>query len=304
MNFDALSYFDEAIGNYIGPIYVLMRGYFDESGTHDPSRVTTLAGYLATREQWKTMLGLWQNALEVDAEGLPVFHATEFDHWAIERGWTATKKQRVIEKLASIPTEHAILGVSGSVIVSGYDTLSPWVREKIGGRYHFTFAVAMHALRQQVEWTFSKEPITLTFDRKNGVIGRVIDDYNDILETDYRNQFGSLWFDSKDRCPALQIADLLVYEINRFLEDSLLDDKPARPAIKQFAKKRRVHIRYHDEETLALLPAMLEQDRAKLEAGKDTLDIWWPPSWHRHYQRPKKQRISYLGQSPDLSKRR
>jgi Protein of unknown function (DUF3800) len=297
-----VAYFDEVFDGYEGPQCALMRGYFDESGTHDPSRVTTIAGFLASKEQWRALLPVWEKALTIDGEEMGVFHSADFDHYAKHHGWSETKRDKFIAKLASIANKYTWCGVSGSIIVSDYDSLPDWVRRKIGGRYHFAFAVIMHLLQLRMSNVISSEPTVLTFDRKDGVVGRVVEDFNDILADGSR--LGPLFFDSKDRCPQLQVADLLVYEMNHYIDEALLARRNVRPALKEFAKRPKIHFRYHDAETLVGLPNLLEMDRAKIGAGKRSLDLWWPHSWHRNYRRPKKKYIDYMGRSPDRSKRK
>lgn len=304
MAFDAVAYFDEVFEAQNGLLCALMRGYFDESGTHEGSRVTTIAGYVASAQQWRRLLPLWQDALATVCEGLPVFHAADFDHYAKRRGWSDSKRDEIVATLAGLVNEGIWQGISGSVVVADYDALSNWVRKRIGGRYHFCFAVATHLLRQRTESLVTNEPLVLTFDRRDGVIGRALDHFNEILASDYRNLFGPLFFDSKEHCLFLQMADLLVYEMNHFIGGALYRGAAVRPALEKIAEQPKVHYRYHDRDTLQDLPSLLEMDRGKLEAGRHTLDLWWPASWHRDYRRNKKRYIDYMGNSPDLSKRK
>ncbi len=235
---------------------------------------------------------------------MKVFHSNELDHYAKQRKWANAKKEQFLVNLAEIINENVWIGISGSVVVSAYDQLPEWVRKKIGGRYHFCFAVLMHTLRQRIEFLTTDEPLVLTFDRKDRVIGRALDDFNNILAEDYHNQFGPLWFDSKENSPLLQVADFLVYEVNHWVEDALYTGKSVRHALEKLGEKSKVHYRYHDSDTLEMLPGWLEMDREKLLAGKGVLDIWPPPSWFRNYKKNRKKYIDYLGKSPDRSKRK
>ncbi|HEY6418889.1 MAG TPA: DUF3800 domain-containing protein, partial [Candidatus Binataceae bacterium] len=218
--FDALAYFNAVLDEPCKPVEdrrfvcAVMRGYFDESGTHENrSRVTTLAGYVATKEQWQRLIPLWEETLKTDCEGLEAFHSADFNHYARQHKWSDEKRNQIIAKLAGIANENIWRGFSGSVVVADYNQLPEWVCKKIGGRWHFCFAVAMHLLRVRSEFLITHEPMVLVFHRKDHVIGRAVDDFNDILAGN-PNKFGPLWFDSVENAPLLQVADLLVYEMN------------------------------------------------------------------------------------------
>jgi hypothetical protein len=56
----------------------MLIGYFDESGTHDQSAVTTIAGYVAKPEVWASVEAQWRQVLEPFAQkGLHTFHMVD-----------------------------------------------------------------------------------------------------------------------------------------------------------------------------------------------------------------------------------
>ncbi|TAJ78948.1 DUF3800 domain-containing protein [bacterium] len=114
-----------------------MHGYFDESGTHNTSRVTTIAGFVATTDQWRKCLVEWEAALS--AKHLKQFHASEFGYFAKANKWSSDEYSEFVGNLTRILNNHTWFGVSGSVITSAYENLPDEVRKRIGGRYQYCF---------------------------------------------------------------------------------------------------------------------------------------------------------------------
>jgi len=283
-------------GDELGERYVclLMRGYFDESGTHDTSAVTTVAGYIATTNDWRLLLPEWQEVLAKNGDGMELFHGSKFEHYARKHKWDDNKRNEFFSRLTQVINRRVWYGFAGSVVTTDYNRLPQWVRKRIQSRYHFCFHVMMHLLRVQLESIVASERLTLTFEQKDKVTGRILDDFDDMLADDYRNQFGQIIIGSKEKVPLLQVADCLVYELNLGLDNFLHSNKPVRSALKTLMGSRRVHYRYHDWGTLQGLPAFLEMDREELIAGRSILDLWWPPSWHENYK-PKQKRKYIAG---------
>jgi hypothetical protein len=147
-----------------------MRGYFDESGTHDQSRVTTIAGWIATTDMWRKGLIKWQDSLA--SRNLPIFHASEFDYFTRQNQWSSDDYSSFIEILTTILRKYTWLGLSGSVVTSAYNDLPEWLKTKIGGRYHFCFQLVMNQLMKAMGNIISKTPVPLVFERKDDIIDR------------------------------------------------------------------------------------------------------------------------------------
>jgi hypothetical protein len=256
---------------------VLMRGYYDESGIHDTSRVTTIAGWMFAADHSKPCLEKWSEALS--PKHMEMFHAKDFDHFVKVNKWSETEYNEFIETLAAILGKYAWFGLCGSVVTSAYNALPNWLKQRIGGRYHFCFHVLMHQLSERMRSTSSRLPPFMVFERKDKVIGRTLDDFAE----HYR--LGAMVFDTKENVPMLQTADFLVYEINRWLDEKIYSTNNPRVQIRTLAaqgKKRFEFLRYgyHDEETLTSLVALLESDR---DHKIWIHNRWWPDSWYPNY---------------------
>ncbi len=190
-----------------------MRGYFDESGTHDQSRVTTIAGWVANAAMWRKCLIKWQAALE--SKKINAFHGNRFDHFTRVSKWSSDEYSDFVETLTDILAKYTSFGVSGSVLTSAYDNLPEWVRQRIGGRYHFCFHVVMHQLIMRLDSIIAPDALTLYFEHKDHIVGKTRADFKVYSAQDYHNQLDGLFFGTKERVPLLQTADFLVYEMNK-----------------------------------------------------------------------------------------
>jgi hypothetical protein len=104
----------------------------------------------------------------------------------------------------------------------------------------------MHLLRLQLENIIVSEALALFFEQKDKVIGRIVDDFDDILAEDRRGQLGPIVVGTKKQLPLLQVADFLVYEFNTGLDDFLHSSRPVRPALKRLMEPGKVHYVCHE----------------------------------------------------------
>ena len=265
------------------PMRYSTHGYFDESGTHGSSRVTTLAGYIGTAIQWRSCLSKWQEALATDGERMKEFHAAEFDSYAKSRRWSDQKREDFLSNLGTIINDHTWFGISGSVVSSAYDNLPLWLHQRIGSSYRFCFYVVMDLLRKHWRNVWSQTPMALIFENRDDVRKKMKKVFQKDAGDDFHCKFGTT-----ANYPLLQVADFLVYEMNRGIDNALHVKKPVRKALDKIREGRKIIYGYHDAETLAELPAWLEQDYKKLR-GKD--GVWWPCSWHKNYDSSKRNTL-------------
>jgi len=263
---------------------ILMRGYYDESGIHEGSAVTTIAGWMFGHDHVKPCLEKWEEALA--EKHLPMFHASEFDHFVKANKWTKTEHDQFIDNLAELLAKYAWFGLCGSVVTGAYNALPDWLKARIGGRYHFCFHILMRQLSERMSSIHSPFRPFMVFERKDKVIGRTLDDFVEL--NDY--ELGGMVFDTKQNVPMLQTADFLVYDFNRWLDSQLNSKQNLRIQMRKLAAagKSRYHFLqygYHDGETLTNLVKWLEADPDhKIWLGRKQ---WWPDSWYPNYVKPK-----------------
>jgi hypothetical protein len=70
----------------------MLWGYFDESGEADPATGhlanLTIGGCFASFEVWQAVSIQWKSAL--DAQGVRMFHAAQFEHYRGEFEWLSS----------------------------------------------------------------------------------------------------------------------------------------------------------------------------------------------------------------------
>jgi hypothetical protein len=260
-----------------GPHYfgVLMRGYFDESGIHDSSRITTIAGWMFTAEEGPLCLKEWGELLAT--KGLEEFHAADFDHFAKANKWTLDDYNEFVDGMVNVLGKRAWFGLSASVVAEAYEALPIWLKTRIGKRYHLRFYVLMHDLSERMHSVISRRLPFMAFERKDKVIGCTLANFAEIW--DKNSELGSMIFDTVQHIPLLQVADFVVYEVGRWIDGGLYTHEPPRHQIEALAAKQRekdreewLHYSYHDSETLQHLAEILE-------SGTYHPRQWWPDSW-------------------------
>jgi hypothetical protein len=198
---------------------VLMEAYFDESGTHGEALITSLAGYVATKEVWKSLEGQWEDELRVYAhKGVETFHMT---HCIMQEGEFAALdrffSRALIMKLSEVLARHDIQPIWSMVVNEDWDkvvtdqeflarfpkpldlcfehvvlTLHSWAKRRAGG--------------ELVAPMFSYQP---EYYARMAEIGRVYGS-----QGWYRTVLGPIAFGFPSQVVPLQAADFVSHQVN------------------------------------------------------------------------------------------
>lgn len=191
--------------------------YFDESGK-DNSRILTLAGYIATKEQWDEFAREWSAVLK--DEGVKIFHMKDFENgygeFKEEDGWTRERKIAVQKKLIGIINRRTNIGIFSSVDLPDYEEcMRGWRREYYGTPYTF---LVKNCLSQVSLWAMHfrrREPIAYVIEHGAGYNHEINEAFRAAFANDIKREMmrlGSLTFETKQRAIQLQAADMLAYE--------------------------------------------------------------------------------------------
>jgi hypothetical protein len=194
---------------------VLLRAYFDESGTHAGAAATVIGGYVGTAEAWASVETKWSGILDPHRPKVTWFHMTDCigkkNQFADMDSVVCGVLQRALAKvLKESEVEPIYMGVDSGVYEAA---TSPEFRRKFPKPYDYCF---FNIVRHLDYWSRSDAngtPVAMLFG--------VTDEYNDrskqALEAWSRYRMfptlGPIAFDYPWRCVPIQPADMLVHEL-------------------------------------------------------------------------------------------
>ena len=145
-------------------------GYFDASGSaEDPSTgILTLAGYVATVEQWAKFERAWESVLS--EEGVPDFHMAHFAHskGAFSEGWKNNEKRRrsFLEKLVTVIEASIEKGFTTSMRLTDFAVVNSeyQLQEQISGPYGLCASMIAAKVRGWIGEKHGDEPTAYFFE--------------------------------------------------------------------------------------------------------------------------------------------
>ncbi len=150
----------------------IIRGYFDDTGTHKGSSVTAAAGMVGAAHEWSALEVRWQKKLA--DYGLSDFSAAKcaqgeppFDHLK------GTERDSLVRELANLISEHHLLPISAAVEIEPWENLRAMDTPEgrlFFDRYPRPFLLCFdHCIQTAANWTkkvADGEPIALVFNEQ------------------------------------------------------------------------------------------------------------------------------------------
>lgn len=258
---------------------MILSGYFDESGTHRGSEAVAVAGYLATPENWLAFEEAWKAAL---AEyRISYFHMADFCNGAPPYdSWPAGIKAQRFSRLVGIINQHAWLSVGFSISTRRYREIVSAKAKKVGGGI---YGLAANCCFMDVaDFLRDRHPdawVRYIFESGARGSGEVLKNFQmHERRTSSKEHYRLLALSFEDKrcfCP-LQAADILAYELYRYLPRHLEIDQRTEPRRElralQAIPKRWWHLK---DEALSTWSRVLElhDDFYKLPAWKRK-ELW------------------------------
>ncbi len=218
----------------------MLYAYLDDSGTHAASPICVLAGYFGGEIHWTKFDREWHKALEHN--GLEEFHANRF--WSYVKGeqipeykgWDRQRASRFIGTLLRIITSHRVYPVGSAVVMSEWRALPTDERAVLTGAayrdgkvstpgapkktYYLPFATVI-----QVAARYCQQGLQMhfVFDQSDYLSGYALDYFNTIksIQGQTTAKLGDIRFVDSKRNTPIQAADLLAYEVNRYMRERL-----------------------------------------------------------------------------------
>ncbi len=196
----------------------ILTAYFDESGTHDDSAITAIAGYVAEADVWAQVESDWQKVLgEFADRGLHTFHATDSyagngEFGRLDSFW----RNYVRTQLSDILERSDIQAIWAGVNVDDWDDLTT---DAFRARYPKPYDLCFEeVVKQLFRWSrhhVDGSPVSLVFGVQSEYQNRASTAYKAWLRHPEVSKFlGALSFGFPKTLVPLQAADMLAHEMN------------------------------------------------------------------------------------------
>lgn len=202
-------------------LYMAMKGFFDESGTHGAeSPVVIVGGFLATVQQWDA----YERDLKAlfDEYGVKKFHAKDFRGRKNDfKGWPQPRKAKFNSRFLQMADQHLACGVSAVLSSEAYNRIyragSAIQKKPRNSQYGLCVRTALWKSIIFMQDRTADWPLNFVFETRThheAEAAGIFFEEKENLRPEYRDMFGSVTFETKAVLP-LAIADSLAYAIFR-----------------------------------------------------------------------------------------
>jgi hypothetical protein len=199
---------------------VVLVCYLDDSGKDPQNRITTVAGYIAKDDQWE--------AFEVAVEpwftepGVKILHAKDLHNTDGEFvGWSVLTKQAFVSRICQAMSPHLLMGMSMSAVKAIYRDRAAErtaARKRTVTPYTFCFNVIIDWILRDIRIgrLAHAEGVALILECGHENNPEAEEQFYKIRKLHkLENVVRSISFVPKDKCRAIQIADLLAFYSRR-----------------------------------------------------------------------------------------
>lgn len=252
-------------------MFIMLYAFFDESGIHKGAKVLGVGGWIATEDEFSTLVSHWSTVLR--RARVKVFHFVDFNHSIKEfAGWTPRLKGEFLKDLFDVLDRRDVMGVTGAILM---DDFKETIKGSAGTVLHETYGPYWVCLQYCIEVISKRvtEEVVYVIDRQQEFDSPLASSFYTLKKerSDFSPKMMGITFRPKTEFLALQAADLLVGETvksthNRFYE-------PARPIRKSFLAllemRKKLIGGYFDKSALAnvLRAAMTPADPGRQFLG-------------------------------------
>lgn len=194
---------------------MILTAYYDESGTHEGSLVTVLAGFVGDVNQLVDLEIEWAKVLR--KHNLTHIRAKQLYHRQGQfKGWSDDRADELWADLLYVLQERKEIHASKSILRDEdyklfYVSDGPARKERLDTRYALCFRAFLHFLPAIKTGAMAVNFVLESGHRNAGDALRVFDEMKSDKGFRFRHSIGTLSFGAKQESPALQAADLLAY---------------------------------------------------------------------------------------------
>ncbi len=229
--------------------------FFDESGTHDQSDMVAVGGIVGSYEAFARAEMEWGRVLR--KRDLKFFHFTDFMAGHPPYDWPTTERDNFIERLATIISETATLGIAYGIFKSDYQELRASLRKEFRDIYYcccFSCLDSLAKWESRMNGPILPKPLEFLFDRKPKWEGYATRIYYEVVRdiADDASALGNMGFGNKEVDVPLQMADLVVGAAIRHFKRQKVHGSDVKPdrLIARLGAKGRMFLIWLDKELL------------------------------------------------------
>lgn len=202
-------------------LFMILTAYLDESGTHGPSPVSVMAGFVGEARQWRKFEKRAGKC--VRRYGVDVCHAIDIKRGHNDfEGWSVDRKISFIDDMQHIVNETLELGYA--VILKNADYESFYAKQdrpkkvirdsKYGVLFRATIACLVEGIGRTDDWKKRVRGVQFVLESGHPNAGdavRLFEYARANLSARAREALAGISFESKVKCLPLATADLLAY---------------------------------------------------------------------------------------------
>jgi hypothetical protein len=242
----------------------MLVAYFDESGTHGSSAVTTVAGLLGDSVAWGRLELLWRRRLARD--GIKCFHATECRAGEGEfRALSRERREALHDDLTALIASMGsyLVGVGMSVYTDDWKYgASDGLKRQSREPYQFCLLMVQLQIVQFSKETSDGDPVAFVFAKQEDRNKDYALGVHEVFQRlDAYNNIGHVGFGLPSCVVPLQVADLYAHETYRDLVRQYDESTPLKPVSRQ----RKVLIDGIDERNRVATIEMLHRTADRLD---------------------------------------
>jgi hypothetical protein len=263
---------------------LVLRAYFDDSGSHDQAKIISLAGFLGDDKVWSDFDHTWAPLLVMPNGGA----LTEFKTYDCVHGtgefsppvWNFAERLALAGRAVDVLIKSEAFAIGSSIVRKHFEErwISGYLSSKCNHPYYLCFEhcvqMAVHATKSWSEHTGSKETVALVFDEQ-GEFSNLAKQFYDNYKRDgrYKDWLVSLTFAPSNEFMPLQAADLLAYGTNDLVSQryypSVRHDFPVGPVFDRLIHDVANTGGGYDAEALdKLIEHMIQVDEAMIAEEK------------------------------------
>jgi Protein of unknown function (DUF3800) len=201
-------------------------GHFDEAGTHDGSRYTVMAGWIARADRWAELEGKWNTLLR--RHRLLYIHAKDLKQgtrqFKDKTVWPWPKRLQLAEEAGRLAQDHALFSLV--VLLSNADYDAYYIagdkklrkhRGPLDSKYGVCARICMSLLARLTERYFRDDAsLTLIFEagaKNQGAAQTILGDMYRAAPDIAKYLAPAVGYAIKEQSPGVQAADLLAYPV-------------------------------------------------------------------------------------------